>query len=90
MVFRARRAGVVLVLSLVYFLYLERTGYSTGVQWLAGPLLLLRIITQSGASSSICVAGEPDRKLPGTLVTPSGAVLIAALVILGIGLTTGG
>jgi len=41
-------AGVLLVLSLVYFLYLDRTGYSTGVQWLAGLLLLVGIIAQSG------------------------------------------
>jgi hypothetical protein len=46
-------AGVLLVLSLIYFLYLDRTGYSTGVQWLAGLLLLLGIMAQSGASSSI-------------------------------------
>ena len=41
-------AGVLLVLSLVYFLYLDRTGYSTGVQWLAGLLLLVGIMAQSG------------------------------------------
>ena len=29
-------AGVLLVLSLAYFVYLGRAGYSTGVQWLAG------------------------------------------------------
>ncbi len=39
---------MLLVLSLVYFLYLDRTGYSTGVQWLAGLLLLIGIIAQSG------------------------------------------
>ena len=33
-------AGVLLVLSLAYFVYLGRAGYSTGVQWLAGALLL--------------------------------------------------
>jgi hypothetical protein len=45
-------AGVLLVLSLVYFLYLDRTGYSTGVQWLAGLLVLLsstRLLAGSGA-----------------------------------------
>src|SRR3712207_4220263 len=41
-------AGVLLVLSLVYFLYLDRTGYPTGVQWLAGLLLRVGIIAQSG------------------------------------------
>jgi hypothetical protein len=33
-------AGVLLVLSLVYLLYLDRTEYSTAVQWLAGLLLV--------------------------------------------------
>jgi hypothetical protein len=36
------------VLSILYFLYLDRTGYSTGVQWLAGLLLLLGMMARSG------------------------------------------
>ena len=51
-------AGVLLVLSLVYFLYLDRTGYSTGVQWLAGLLLLVGIMAQSGGFSSISRSGR--------------------------------
>ena len=41
-------AGVLLVLSLAYFVYLGRAGYSTGVQWLAGALLLVGVLAQSG------------------------------------------
>jgi hypothetical protein len=41
-------AGVLLVLSLVYFVYLGRAGYSTPVQWLAGALLLAGVLAQSG------------------------------------------
>jgi hypothetical protein len=37
-------AGVLSVLSLVYFLYLDRTKYSTAVQWLAGLLLAAVLI----------------------------------------------
>ena len=44
-------AGVLLVLSLAYFVYLGRTGYSTGVQWLAGALLLAGVLAQSEAAS---------------------------------------
>jgi hypothetical protein len=33
-----------LVLSLVYVLYLDRTEYSTAVQWLAGLLLVAVLI----------------------------------------------
>jgi hypothetical protein len=44
--FRASHAhaGVLLVLSLVYFLYLDRTEYSIAVQWLAGLLLVAALI----------------------------------------------
>jgi hypothetical protein len=80
-------AGVLLVLSLVYFLYLDRTGYSTGVQWLASLLLLAGILAQSGGFFLHLGLGQPNRSSIGTVVTRSGALLIAAaLVILAIGL----
>jgi hypothetical protein len=43
-------AGVLLILSLVYYLHLDRTGYSDGVKWLAGSLL------QAGSSPSRVVS----------------------------------
>ena len=80
-------AGVLLVLSLVYFLYLDRTGYSTGVQWLAGLLLLVGIIAQSGGFFLHMGLGQKDRSSLGTVVTRTGALLIAAaLVVLALGL----
>jgi hypothetical protein len=80
-------AGVLLVLSLVYFLYLDRTGYSTGVQWIAGLLLLLGIIAQSGGFFIHLGRGQPNRSSLGTVVTRTGALLLAvALVMLAIGL----
>ncbi len=80
-------AGVLLVLSLVYFLYLDRTGYSTGVQWLAGLLLLAGIIAQSGGFFLHMGLGQKNRSSLGTVVTRTGALLIAAaLVMLAIGL----
>ena len=42
-------AGVLLVLSLAYFVYLGRTGYSVGVQWLVGALLLVGVLGSSTA-----------------------------------------
>jgi hypothetical protein len=44
-------AGVLLVLSLAYFLYLGQAGYSAGVQWLAGSLLLAGVLPSPEASS---------------------------------------
>jgi hypothetical protein len=80
-------AGVLLVLSLVYFLYLDRTGYSTRVQWLAGLLLLLGIMAQSGGFFLHLARGQKDRSSLGTIVTRTGALLLAAaLIILAIGL----
>jgi hypothetical protein len=80
-------AGVLLVLSLAYFLHLDRTGYSDGVKWLAGSLLLAGIMAQSGGFFIHLGLGQPNRSSLGTVVTRLGAVLIAAaLIILAVGL----
>jgi hypothetical protein len=80
-------AGVLLVLSLVYFIYLDRTNYSRGVQWVAGGLLLVGILSQSGGFFLHLWQGQPGQRSVGTLVTAAGAVLIAAaLITLAVGL----
>ena len=80
-------AGVLLVLSLVYFLYLDRTGYSTAVQWLAGLLLLLGILAQSSGFFIHLGLGQKNRSSLGTIVTRTGALLLAAaLIVLAISL----
>ena len=80
-----------MVLSLVYFLHLDRTGYSDRVKWLAGSLLLAGIMAQSGGFFIHLGLGEPNRSSLGTVVTRFGALLIAAaLVILAVGLFTSG
>jgi len=78
---------VLLVLSLVYFLHLDRARYSDGVKWLAGSLLLAGIMAQSGGFFIHLGLGQPNRSSLGTVVTRLGAVLIAAaLIILAVGL----
>ena len=78
-------AGVLLVLSLTYFVYLGRAGYSAGMQWLAGSLLLAQAQVHEEAPG----LGQQGRSSPGTVVTRGGALLIAAaLIILAIGLIT--
>jgi hypothetical protein len=80
-------AGVLLVLSLVYFVYLEQTEFSTGVQWLAGAVLLIGVLAQSGGFFLHLALGQEGRSSTGTVVTRTGALLIAAaLVTLAIGL----
>jgi len=80
-------AGVLLVLSLAYFLYLDRAGYSTGMQWLAGLVLLAGIIAQSGGFFVHLAVGQEGRRSSGTVLTRTGALLIAtALIVLAVGL----
>jgi hypothetical protein len=84
-------AGVLLVLSLAYFVYLGRAGYSASVQWLAGALLLTGVLAQSGGFFVHLGLGQQGRSTPGTVLTRCGALLIAAaLIILAIGLITHG
>jgi hypothetical protein len=87
--FRASHAhaGVLLELSLVYFLYLDRTEHSTAVQWLAGLLLLVGIVAQSGGFFLHLARGQKNLSSVGTVVTRNGALLLAAaLIILAVGL----
>jgi heme/copper-type cytochrome/quinol oxidase subunit 4 len=80
-------AGVLIVLSLVYFIYLERTDYSSTMQWIAGLLIVAGTLAQSGGFFVHMGVGEENRRSPGTALTILGAIVIAvALVVLAIGL----
>jgi hypothetical protein len=80
-------AGVLLVLSLVYYLYLDRADYSNGFDWFVGLLLVAGILAQSGGFFLHLARGAPPAPSAGTRLTGIGAVVIAAaFVILAIGL----
>jgi hypothetical protein len=80
-------AGVLLVLSLVYLLYLPRADFSAGLEWLAGGVLLAGVLAQSGGFFLHLGVGQPGRPSAGTRLTRVGALLIAAaLLTLAIGL----
>jgi hypothetical protein len=80
-------AGVLLVLSLVYFVYLGRTSFSATAQWALGGLLLIGILAQSGGFFLHLMLGADRNASIGTLVTRSGGVLLAmALLALVVGL----
>jgi hypothetical protein len=84
-------AGVLLVLSLVYFVYLDRTEFSTSVQWLAGVVLLAGVLAQSGGFFLHLGLGREGSRSAGTAVTRIGAALLAvALVTLAVGLIQAG
>src|ERR671917_2217686 len=59
-------AGVLLILSLVYYLHLDRTGYSDGVKWLAGGLLQAGSPPQSGGFFFPLRPGRAHRSSLGT------------------------
>lgn len=82
-------AGVLLVLSLVYFLYLERASLSTPRQWVAGAVLLVGILAQSGGFFLHLALGEQGRSSAGTWLTRTGAIAIGvALLLLILGLAS--
>jgi hypothetical protein len=57
------------------------------VQWLAGLLLLVGVLAQSGGFFVHLGVGQQGRSSTGTVLTRTGALLIAAaLVILAVGL----
>jgi hypothetical protein len=80
-------AGVLLVLSLVYLLYLPRADFSDGLEWVAGGVLLAGVLAQSGGFFLHLAIGQEGEPSAGTKLTRAGATLIAAaLVTLAVGL----
>lgn len=80
-------AGVLLVLTLVYLLYLPRSGFSDGLEWLFGVVLLIGVLAQSGGFFVHLGVGKDGSRSAGTTLTRGGALLIAAaLVALAVGL----
>ena len=74
-------AGVLLVLSLVYYQYLAGTTLGEGLKWLACVVLVVGILAQSGGFFLHMTVGAPNRSSAGTTVTAVGAVLLAAAVL---------
>lgn len=74
-------AGVLLILALACFAFFDRAEMSTNTQWLVGAVLLVGILAQSGGFFLHMVAGEANTSSAGTLLTYSGALLIAAAII---------
>lgn len=69
-------AGTLLVLALVYFVYLGRTGLSDSWQWIAGGALMLGILMQSGGFFLHMALGESDQASAGTWLTRGGGLLL--------------
>jgi hypothetical protein len=80
-------AGVLLILSLVFYWYLDRAQFSNGLDWLVGIALTLGILAQTGGYFMHMAIGAPEHPTRGTRLTIAGGTIIAVcLVVLAIGL----
>jgi len=70
-------AGVLLVMSLVYYFFLSQTTFSSGLKLFLCIVLLAGILAQSGGFFLHMMVGKPEHSSTGTLVTTLGAVLLA-------------
>lgn len=75
-------AGVLLVLSLVYYTYLAQTTFSGGLRVIACIALLIGILAQSGGFFLHMLVGKQGRLSVGNMVTILGAVLLAFAALL--------
>jgi hypothetical protein len=80
-------AGALLTLALVYYLYLPRADFSDAVEWIAGIVLTVGVLAQSGGFFLHVFVGRENENSLGTTVTRVGGALLAvALIILAVGL----
>jgi hypothetical protein len=74
-------AGVLLLMSLLYYIFLDRTALTASVKQAACGALFLGILAQSGGFFLHMALGQPKRASIGTTVTIGGAVMLACAVI---------
>jgi hypothetical protein len=75
-------AGVLLVMSLLYYTYLAQTIFSSGLKLVACIVLLIGVLAQSGGFFLHMLAGKPGRLSAGNIVTILGALLLAFAALL--------
>jgi hypothetical protein len=74
-------AGVLLLMSLLYYIFLDRTTLPASVKQAACFALFVGILAQSGGFFIHMALGEPKRASIGTTVTIAGALMLACAVI---------
>ena len=75
-------AGVLLVLSLVYYTYLAQVTFSASLKLAACIVLLTGILAQSGGFFLHMLIGKQGRLSAGNMVTMLGALLLAFAALL--------
>ncbi|RPI80847.1 MAG: hypothetical protein EHM41_21845 [Chloroflexi bacterium] len=82
-------AGVLLLMSLLYHYYIEKTHLSSPVKVGGAAIVLVGILAQSGGFFLHMAIGQPGQSSLGTTVTSLGALLlVVAIIILVYGLIT--
>lgn len=80
-------AGVLIIMTLVYYHYLGQTTLSSGLQWVLCAALVLGVLAQAGGFFLHMGVGKEGQWSPGTTVTMIGAVVMAVtLLVLAYGL----
>jgi drug/metabolite transporter superfamily protein YnfA len=80
--------GVLIIMSLLYYVFLDRTALSVRTKHASCLMLFVGIGAQVSGFLLHALTGQPGQSSAGTVVTVSGAVLIgAALLVLVYGLT---
>ena len=75
-------AGVLLILSLLYYTYLAQTTFSRGLKLVACIVLLVGVLAQSGGFFLHMLTGKPGRFSTGNMITILGALLLAFAALL--------
>jgi hypothetical protein len=82
-------AGVLVVMSLLYYMFMDKTAFSPALKHAACATLFVGILAQSGGFFIHMIVGWPNQASIGNTVTAIGAVLLTcAIAILVYGLIT--
>ena len=73
-------AGVLLLMSLLYYTFLGATPLPIALKHVACAVLVLGILAQSGGFFIHMMVGKPDQPSIGTDVTTAGAVLLTCAI----------
>ncbi len=74
-------AGVLILMSLLYYLFLDTTSLPIGVKHVACFTLVVGILAQSGGFFIHMMRGKPSQPSIGTTITVTGAALLACAVL---------
>ena len=73
-------AGVLLLMSLLYFLFLDRTTLGPAAKQVGCIAMFAGILAQSGGFFLHMIIGQPNAPSIGTTITTAGAALLAVAV----------